>query len=145
VVSAHNVTALVAGDAISCTFASSSTGSGMSVNEFSGLSATPLDKTAASGGTSTSPNSGLTVTTTQTNELVFGFVQSISFTPATSGSNPNEAYGNPPNSDPYHPAGQFDSVKPVYRVVSTTRQYQVNGTGGGTGGWRAMVATYKGL
>jgi hypothetical protein len=145
VVSAHNVTALVSGDTITCTFPNSSTTSGMSVNEFSGLIPAPLDGTASASGTNTSPNSGLTPITTQTNELVFGFVHSISFTPATSGSLPSETYANPPNSDPYHFAGQFGSIWPVYRIVSTTRQYQTNGTGGGSGGWRAMIATYKGF
>ncbi len=144
IVSAHNVAALVSGDTITCTFATSSTGSGMSVNEFSGLSPVPLDGTASASGTNSAPNSGLTLSTTQTNELVFGFVHSIAFAPATSGSNPLEVYADPPNSDPYHSAGQFGSVWPVYRIVSTIRQYQANGTGGGTGGWRAMVATYKG-
>jgi hypothetical protein len=56
-----------------------------------------------------------------------------------------EVYADPPNSDPYHSAGQFGSLWPVYRVVSTTRQYQTNGTGGSTGGWRAMIATFKGF
>jgi hypothetical protein len=27
----------------------------------------------------------------------------------------------------------------------TNRQYQTNGTGGGSGGWRAMIATFKGF
>jgi hypothetical protein len=144
IVSAHNVTALVSGDTITCAFPNSSTTSGMSVNEFSGLSATPLDRTAAAVGTNTSVNSGLTPST-QTNELVFGFVHAPSFTPATSGSNPSETYANPPNSDAYHFAGQFGSIWPVYRIVSTARQYQTNGTGGGSGGWRAMIATFKGF
>jgi hypothetical protein len=145
IVSAHNVTALVSGDAITCAFPNSSTTSGMSVNEFSGLSPAPLDRTAAGIGTNSSVNSGLTLSTTQTNELVFGFVHSPSFTPATSGSNPPETYANPPNSDAYHFVGQFGSIWPVYRIVTTTRQYQTNGTGGGSGGWRAMIVTYKGF
>jgi hypothetical protein len=144
IVSAHNVVALVSGDTIACTFPTSSTGSGMSVNEFSGLSPVPLDRTTSSSGTNTAPNSGLTLSSTQTSELVFGFVHSIAFTPAASGSNPSEVYADPPNSDAYHSAGQFGSVWPVYRIVSTNRQYQTNGTGGGTGGWRASIATYKG-
>jgi hypothetical protein len=143
IVSAHNVAALL-GDTITCTFATTSTGSGMSVNEFSGLLAAPLDGTASANGTNNSPNSGLTLATVQANELVFGFVHSVAFTPAAAGSNPAETYASPPNSDPYHLAGQFGGVWPAYRIVSTTRQYQVNGTGGGTGGWRASVATYKG-
>jgi len=144
IVSAHNVAALDPGDLITCTFPTTSTGSAMSVNEFSGLLPAPLDGTAFASGTDNSPNSGLTAATTQGNELVFGFVQSVAFTPAAAGSNPAETYADPPNSDPYHFAGQSGSVWPAYRIVSTTRQYQVNGTGGGTGGWRAMVATYKG-
>jgi hypothetical protein len=145
VVSAHNVTALVSGDTITCTFAQSSTGSGMSVNEFSGLVPVPLDRTASGLGTTSTVNSGLTLTTTQANELVFGFVHSVAFTPAASGSSPLEVYADPPNSDPYHTAGPIGPIWPVYRIVSTTRQYQTNGTGGGSGGWRAMAATYKGF
>ena len=122
-----------------------STGSGMSVNEFSGLLPAPLDGTASATGTNNSPNSGLTLATTQANELVFGFVHSVAFSPAASGSNPAETYASPPNSDPYHFVGQFGGVWPAYRIVSTTRQYQANGTGGGTGGWRAMIATCKGF
>jgi hypothetical protein len=34
-------------------------------------------------------------------------------------------------------------VRPAYRIVDVQRQYQANGTGGGTGGWRALVATYR--
>jgi hypothetical protein len=145
IVSAHNVNALVSGDTITCAFPTSSTTSGMSVNEFSGLSPAPLDRTAAATGTTSNVNSGLTLSTTQTNELVFGFVHSPSFTPAISGSNPSEVYADPPNSDAYHSAGHFGSIWPVYRIVSTSRQYQTNGTGGGSGGWRAMIATYKGF
>jgi hypothetical protein len=144
ILSAHNVAALDPGDVITCTFPTTSTGSAMSINEFSGLLPAPLDGTASATGTNNSPNSGLTVATVQANELVFGFVQSVAFNPAASGSNPAETYADPPNSDPYHFAGQSGSVWPAYRIVSTTRQYQVNGTGGGTGGWRALVATYRG-
>ena len=145
VVSSHNVTALVSGDTITCTFPNSSTTSGMSVNEFSGLSPAPLDRTAASAATTGTVDSGLTPATSQTNELVFGFVHAVSFAPAASGSSPAEVYADPPNSDPFHTVGQVGPVWPVYRVVSTTRQYQTNGTGGGSGGWRAIVATYKGF
>ena len=77
----------------------------MSVNEFSGLAVAPLDKVASNSGTSASPNSGLTATTTQANELVFGYVQSIAWTPALSGSNPSETYAAPPNSFPYTQVG----------------------------------------
>lgn len=145
IVSAHNVNALVGGDTITCTFPNTSTTSGMSVNEFSGLTATPLDKTASASGSNTTVNSGLTPATTQTNELVFGFVHAPAFTPATTGSNPSEIYASPPNSDPFHVVGQVGPIWPAYRIVSTTRQYQTNGTGGGSGGWRAMTATFKGF
>ena len=145
IVSSRLATALGSGDTITCTFTTSSTGSGMSVNEFTGLVSPALDATASASGTNTTPNSGLTAATAQGSELVFGFVHSVAFTAADSGSNPAEVYANPPNLDPYHSAGQFGSIWPVYRIVSTTRQYQANGTGGGTGGWRAMVATYKGF
>jgi len=144
IVSAHNVIALAGSDVITCTFPTTSTGSGMSINEFSGLLPVALDGTASASGTNNSPNSGLTAATTQSNELVFGFVQSVSFAASATGSIPSETYADPPNSDPYHFAGQFGAIWPAYRIVSTPRQYQVNGTGGGTGGWRALVATYRG-
>ena len=81
IVSAHNVAALLSGDTITCTFPTTSTGSAMSVNEFSGLLAAPLDGTASASGTNNSPNSGLTPATVQNNELVFGFVHSVSIHP----------------------------------------------------------------
>src|SRR5262249_8332345 len=119
-------------------------GGGRTINDSPGLAPAPRDRVAGTAGTSSTPNSGLTASaTTQTNELVFGYVNSVAFTPGTTGSNPSETYANPPNSDPFHSVGAFNAIFPVYRVVSTARQYQVNGTGGGTGGWRAMVATYK--
>jgi hypothetical protein len=146
ILSARVVVALVSGDQITCSFPTSSTGSAMSVNEFSGLAVAPLDKVASNAGTNSSPNSGLTATTTQANELVFGYVQSVAWTPATSGSSPLETYASAPNSFPYTQVGTLASgnVRPAYRIVSTTRQYQANGTGGGTGGWRSLIATYKG-
>ena len=80
---------------------------------------------------------------------MFGYVQSVAWTPATSGSNPSETYAAAPNSFPYTQVGTLttiagNNVRPAYRIVSTLRQYQANGTGGGTGGWRALIATYKG-
>ena len=44
------------------------------VREYSGLSASPLDQTASASGTGTSPNSGGTSNTTQSNELVLGVI-----------------------------------------------------------------------
>ena len=58
IVSAHNVIALGSTDTITCSFPTSSTGSAMSVNEFSGLAVAPLDKVASNAGTS-APELGL--------------------------------------------------------------------------------------
>jgi hypothetical protein len=136
------VTALDAGDVITCTYASFSGATAISINEFTGLAAAPLDRVASAAGTTSSPNSGLTATTTQADELVFGYVQSVAWTPATSGSDPVETTYVPP----YTPVGTVanpGNVRPAYRIVSTPRRYQANGTGGGTGGWRTLIATYK--
>ncbi len=148
VVSAHVDTALVNGDVITCTYPQFSGLSLISGNVFSGLSATPLDQSAHNSSSNAgAASSGLTPTTTQADELIFGLfnlgtvLQTI--TPATTGSNPAETYNSPPNSSPYTSIGVVSTMYPMYRVVSTSRQYESNGTVVGSGGWRSVVVTYK--
>ena len=119
----------------------------ISVNEFSGLAGRRSTGWPPSAGSSKIPNSGLTAATRQADELVFGYVQSSAWTPATSGSIPQETYATPPNSAPYQQVGTVaepGNVRPAYRVVSTRGQFQANGSGGGKGHWRALIATYRG-
>ncbi len=146
VLSAHDVTALQAGDVIRCNYQQTGKSTAMSVNEFSGLAAAPLDRVAAAAGSNKLPNSGLTATTMQGDELVFGFVLAAPWTPATAGSLPQETYAAPPNSSSYQQVGTLASpanVRPAYRVVTTSRQYQVNGSLARKGRWSALVATYR--
>jgi RHS repeat-associated protein len=147
ILSTHNVTALLPGDVIRCDYTSFPHDTAISVNEFAGLAAAPVDRVSAKAGSNNLPDSGLTAPTSHADELVFGYVQSSAWTPAVSGSVPRETYASPPNSSPYRQVGTVGdpgNVRPAYRVVSTMGQYQANGTGGGKDHWRALVATYKG-
>jgi RHS repeat-associated protein len=147
ILSAHDVIALAPGDAIRCSSKSSRHGTAISVNEFSGLAGAPLDRVAARTGSSKFPNSGLTRATRQADELVFGYVQSSAWTPATSGSIPHETYADPPNSAPYQQIGivaKPGNVRPAYRIVGTRGQFQTNGSRRGKGPWSALIATYRG-
>lgn len=145
IASKHNVVALVSGDVITCTYPSFNGASSIGAYEFSGLeTAGVLDQTAQAGSPSDgAASSGLTAATAYADELVFGLVGLPSgiqtFTPATSGSNPVE--------NPYSPAWAqafgAGTQKPMYRFVSSIRQYEANGTVTGAGGWIAQVATYR--
>jgi hypothetical protein len=53
-----------------------------------GLTATPLDKTATNTGTSTSPSSGATPTTTQADELLVGLINDLTANVASAGFSP---------------------------------------------------------
>jgi hypothetical protein len=124
---------------ITCTFAKQRTSSALSVNEFSGLAA--LDRTASASGTASGlQSSGLTATTTQANELVFGLSYAPGgFTPAT--SNSIEGIYSPS----YSSAGPVAALRPFYRVpaVPALRQYELNGTVSSSGAWSLLVVTYK--
>jgi hypothetical protein len=145
IASKHNVAALGFGAVISCSYPAFDGASSMSVYEFTGLEPiNPLDGTSQ--GSSPSGflvSSGLTPTTVQTNELVFGFVwlpgATQLFTPATSGGNPFEI----PYSPPWSTLVGAGTQKPIYRFVNSIRQYEANGTVGPTGGWMAQIATYR--
>jgi CARDB protein/List-Bact-rpt repeat protein/matrixin len=139
VLSRHNVAALASGQSITCTFPKQRTGAVMVVNEFSGLSA--LDRAAAATGAAAGlQTSGLTATTTQANELVFGLAYAPGgFTPATSNA-VEGAY-----SPAYAAAGTASALRPFYRIpaVPALRQYELNGTLGSSGAWSLIVVTYK--
>jgi hypothetical protein len=146
IASKHNILALSGGTLITCSYPAFDGASSVGAYEFAGLEATNvLDKTAQ--GSSASGfliSSGLTAPTSQAGELVFGFVwlpdATESFFPATSGGNPFENPYVPPWAQP----SAISTQRPMYRFVSTIRQYEANGTiGGSVGGWIAQVATYR--
>ena len=107
IASKHNVAALGFGDEVTCSYPQFNGASSMTVYEFSGLEpVNPLDQTAQSlSATDGAASSGLTASTSQDRELVFGFVWLPSagqtFVAATSGSNPLENPYDPPWSRPF--------------------------------------------
>ncbi len=141
VLSRHNTAALASGQTITCTFPKQRNGAAMVVNEFSGLSAAALDRTATAAGTASGlQSSGLTATTTQANELVFGLAYAPDgFTPAA--SNAVEGVYSPA----YAAAGTASALRPFHRVpaVPALRQYELNGTLPSSGAWSLIVVTYK--
>ena len=147
ILSKHSVAALSFLDLITCTYPEFSGASSIGAYQFTGLAtAATLDQTAQSeSAVSGAASSGLTATTGQARELVFGFFLLSSpgptqtYTPASSGGNPLES--------PYSPSYSFLSAIgtqiPMYRFVNAIRQYEANGTVNGTGAWKAQVATYR--
>jgi len=147
ILSKHNVAALSFNAAITCTYPSFDGASTVGVYQFTGLEpVASLDQIAQNEGPLSGPaSSGLTGTTAQASELVFGFAwlangfPTQSWSPATSGGNPLE--------NPYSPSFSFPSAigsqVPMYRFVSAIRQYEANGTANGVGAWKAQVATYR--
>ena len=116
-----------------------------------GLAGSALDQTASASGSSTAPSSGLTGTTAQANELLFGAfgvsqtASGSGFSPGTNGTaNDCASTGNPTYSSlgGIDVAGQAPSVLGSYCLVSTTGAYQAQATITSTV-WYALVATYK--
>jgi hypothetical protein len=147
ILSKHNIAALSFLSPITCTYPEFSGASSMGAYEFTGLAtAATFDQSAQSESpVSGVASTGLTGTTGQADELVFGFFwlanpfPTQTYTPAFSGGNPLES--------PYSPAFSFVSAVgsqiPMYRFVNTIRQFEANGTVNGTGAWKAQVATYR--
>jgi hypothetical protein len=133
--SAHNVTALVSGDQITVSYPGFSGASSATANEFSGLAHSgTLDKTSAAVGNSGSPDSGLTATTTQADELLYGAIvfsgsNGATFTPGAGYTRTN------PDLSPRHLASEFSNV-------SATGMYRANGTLTAPNQWAAVIATY---
>lgn len=149
ILSRHDVKTLGSGQKITCTYPGFSGNTLMSVNEFAGLAADPLDRVSSSSATqSGSRTSGLTETTTQTDELVFGLVlandqsKPETFTVATA----NSVAGNEGTYDPpYTQIGKISGLVPYYRhpAAPALRKYELNGTVLNSGRNVLLVATYK--
>ena len=135
--SAHGVAALASGDKITATYPSFSGFTSATANEFSGL--LPIGafdkKSTATGNTNAFPSSGLTATTSQPDELLYGAIffsgtNNAKFTPGAgyTRTNPDLA-GRPLASE--------------YKIVSAMGTYQANGTLTNANQWAAGIATYR--
>jgi hypothetical protein len=140
--SAHNVTALVTNNTITCTHPSVGARA-MSASEFSGLLASGAkDQATSATGSGTSPSSGNTATTTQADELLIGAIgvegpSGDSFTPGSSYTTTVRSGTSGGN--------QLTNitVNPEYRIVSATAQYAATATLGTSRQWGAAIVTYK--
>lgn len=145
ILSKHNVAALSFGDLITCTYPLFSGASSAGAYEFMGLDpVATLDQSSQSESpVSGAASSGLTATTSQARELVFGYLwlpgATQTFAAATSGSSPLENPYDPAWAQPFAVGTQ----RLMYRFVPSIRQYEANGTVSGAGGWIAQVATYR--
>jgi hypothetical protein len=118
-----------------------------------GVTASPLEQTAAATGTSTTPSTPATSTTAQAKELLFAaiadFGQSVSsagFTPGTNGTtNRCTATGTSTYSSlgGIDESGQAPSLFGMYCVVSATGSYSASATVSASAEWAAMLATYE--
>src|SRR5437867_4262751 len=143
VCSASVATALGNNDTITVTHPLA-TSKALSVNEFSGLRASALDKTAGATGDSTTPASGATALTAQPDELLIGaigvetkktesFTGGAGYTTLTSSS-----------SGPALGAATANvTIDPEYRIVTATGAYTADGTLGRQRLWAAAIATYR--
>src|SRR2546425_5513493 len=118
------------------------TSKAVSVNEFSGLRASALDRTASATGNDTTPATSATAVTTQPDELLLGAVgvetkKTESFTPragytALTAISSGPALGAATNNV---------TIDPEYQIVSLTGSYAAGGTLGRVRLWAAAIAT----
>jgi hypothetical protein len=132
---------LVAGDTITVAHPAVAA-KAISINEFAGLGA--FDRTASATGTNTTPSSGFTAVTNQSEELLIGaigvethatdaFTTGAGYTallPGFSGS-----AGGPTNNV---------AARSEFRIVSAKGSYAAGGTIDPTRLWAAAIATYRG-
>ncbi|MBL8046477.1 MAG: hypothetical protein JNL09_08050, partial [Anaerolineales bacterium] len=146
ILSAHNVTALNAGDLITVTHTSIGARS-LSVVEFTGLAPSgALDRTGTAINQSSTPSVAITQTTQLANELIianFGldgpldddFTRDAAYTALTEVG----TTGGAPASN--------NTINPLYRIVSATGIYSANNSNSTSNGavrrWAAAIATYR--
>ena len=141
--SAHNVSGLASGRAITVTTTNSIAARAMSVTEFKGLAPSlTRDQTQSNTGTGTSVTSNATSATTVTNELLIGAIgvenkSNIALTPGTDWIElPHDGTGTgAPDTNV--------SIHPQYRIVTATGTYAADGTLSASNDWAAAIATYK--
>jgi hypothetical protein len=134
--SAHGVAALASGDKITVHYPAFSGYTSATANEFSGLLPSgALDKTSTATGNNAAPSSGLTATTSQADELLYGAIffsgtNFATFTPGAGYTRTNaDLAGRPLASE--------------YQFVSATGTYRANGTLSTANQWAAGIATYR--
>src|SRR5438552_612956 len=144
ILSAHNVSALAAGNTITVTFPSTTSRRVLTADEFSGLAKSgTLDKTSSAGSSGTTPDSGFTATTTQAAELLLGAIgvagaNSDTFTAGDDGHGGTYTALTRVNS-----GGNIFYVNPEYEIVAATNTYKARATITSQN-WAANIATYKG-
>ena len=158
--SAHNIAPLSVGAFITASHANANL-STMLATEFSGLMSTPLDKTTASPEppptNSMSPTSGVTATTAQADELLFGVVgfngnsqgpNPLTFSPGSGACTgvPTVSYTSLTPA-PTFPRGFIENggrnLAAEYAVTTSTGTYAACGTLSRSQQWSAVIATYK--
>jgi hypothetical protein len=137
-----NINALSDASTITITFNTSVTAKAANVSCWNGLSGTPLDRYYLASGTGTDIDSGLTLTTTQADELVIGPAAvkgptGDTFTPA-SGLTALNRVGTSGGS-----ATSNVTLNSLYKIVSAIGQYNIAGTNSTSRNWAAIVVTYK--
>lgn len=101
-----------------------------------------VDKTAAATGTSTSPDSGLTATTTDADELIWG-VMVAGGAPSSSGGGPLTAATNSNTKLHNVNGGAFIDLATVYRLPNATGTYRASGTWQASDLWACTVFALK--
>jgi hypothetical protein len=104
--------------------------------------ASRIDQTASATGTSTSPDSGLTATTTDADALIYGCM-AAGGAPAASGGGPLTAATNGNTKLHNHNAGAFIDLGSVYQVVTATGTYRSSGTWQASDDWGCICVAYK--
>ena len=150
--SAHNVAASPTTITASYAAAGLST---MLATEFSGLAA--VDKAMIGGLTnSNTPTSGVTATTAQAEEVLFGAVSfngnqpTLTFTPGSGACTgaPTQTYTSMTNG-PAFPRGYVENggrnLAAEYAITTTTGNYAACGTLSSARQWSAVIATYKAI
>jgi len=137
IVSGNIVSALSSGDTISVTWTNASAYNywGMAIMEFSGLHSSPFDTKVNATATSTALDSGVTGTTAQADELIFGAYAMDADQAITTGEGHTDMSGLAYNGI----YGDFS-----YKVVSSTGTYKSSATTTPAATWRALTVTYKG-
>ena len=137
-------TALTTGDSITVSFGSNPSSAVMSVLSVSGLTRTSAkDQTHGATGSSFSPNSGPTNTTSVANELLIGEI-------GVEATFPSESFSAGAGYTSLGSAGTSgggansnSTIRPEYRIVSSTNQYSANGTLENSREWAAAIVTYR--
>ena len=139
VATAIAATALVSGDTITITYSASVTFRTACAYEFSGAAtASWLDKVVSAGdasGTSSAPDSGLTATTAQADELIFAAFTFLTVTISAEGSGYSALGGRG--------GGGGRQVDAAYKIVSSTGTYKADCTLSGNSNWNAICVTIK--